>query len=199
MWPVSRIDRARRRPAGFTLIEILVALAVFSVMTLMAYKGLERMNNIKLHLDQEMRFWREMTLVLDRMEADFTQLAPRVWLNAKDEMQPPLLSSSSESAGLLTEFIRLDGAREPIHMAYHWQNKNLDLLIWPQIDVTASQKPKTHLLLKDVDSFEIAFLDANNRWATEKVAELPQSRPRGVRIRIEFADRGVFERVVALP
>lgn len=199
MFPASRIDRAPRRRAGFTLIEIMVAMAVFSIMSIVAYQGLERISGVKLHLDQEMRFWRDLTQVMDRMESDFTQLSSRSWRSAAGKIQPPLVSDKKDDGSLQTEFIRLDGNRVPMHLAYRWQDKTLALLVWPGLDVSASQQNKEHLLLKDVEAYEVNFLNDKNEWVADWSGDVAKQRPRGIRIRLEFASRGKFERVIALP
>lgn len=200
MYPASRTDRhSRRRKVGFTLIEILVALTVFSIMALVAYQGLERMTGIKLHLDQEMRFWRDLTRVFDRIETDFTQLSSRSWRNAAGKVQPPLLSSKKDDGSVQTEFIRLDGNRTPMHLAYRCQNKILSLLVWPGLDISTSQQSQEHILLTDVETCEISFLNQQNAWVADWRDEAAKVRPRGIRIKLEFANRGKFERVIALP
>jgi len=199
MFPASRIDRSPRRRAGFTLIEIMVAMAVFSIMSIVAYQGLERISGVKLHLDQEMRFWRDLTQVMDRMESDFTQLSSRSWRSAAGKIQPPLVSGKKDDGSLQTEFIRLDGNRVPMHLAYRWQDKTLALLVWPGLDVSASQQNKEHLLLKDVEAYEVNFLNEKNEWVADWSGDVAKVRPRGIRIRLEFASRGKFERVIALP
>ena len=52
MWRASRI----KPQGGFTLIEILVALAVFAIASLIAYRGLDAVASTKGALDREIRF-----------------------------------------------------------------------------------------------------------------------------------------------
>lgn len=194
------IKKPRHKSTGFTLIEILVALAVFSIMSLMAYKGLERMNTIKMHLDQEMRFWRELSLVMGRMDADFTQLSSRYQRDENQLMQAPIVSKQRDGATVI-EFLRLDGHRESLHMAYVWKNEALQLEIWPSTSHSeAGETVQVHDLLNEVQSFSVEFLNTQNTWVTTwPPADAEVVRPRGIRFKLGFKDRGVFERVVALP
>ena len=188
------------RPKGFTLLEVLVALFVFAVMSLMAYQGLARMYTIKTQVDQEMRFWRDLNLLMDRMQSDFTQLSPRYWRNAEQQLQAPLQSKTDKTGNFQLEILRLDGQREPLHLAYIWQNSQLQLAIWPaQNSATALNTPQVHSLLQDVSLFELAFMNAQNQWRDHCPENASSTRPRAVRIRIGFTERAVFERVLALP
>ena len=72
----SGLSDRRGAVRGFTLLEILVALAIFALASVIAYGGLDSVTSTKSALDWEIRFWRELGLVFDRMEADFLQSVP---------------------------------------------------------------------------------------------------------------------------
>ncbi len=179
------------KSAGFTLIEVLVALAVFAVVGAVAYRGLDRMATSKAHLDQEMRFWRELGQVLDRMEADFVQIAPRSDLLASGSLRPPLLSASQPGDPLVA-LTRFDAKREPLHLAYRLREQKLELLLGTDATV------KIYPLLENVTACRFTFLDSSGTWLPQWSSN-GQVRPQGIRVQLEMAGHGEFERVFALP
>jgi len=108
MWRATRI---RSRQGGFTLLEILVALAIFSIAAAIAYKGLDAVIASKQAMEREIRFWRETGQVFERMEMDFTQIAPRAWQTTPNSYLPPLQGEVTEREGFYVELSRSDDER----------------------------------------------------------------------------------------
>ena len=201
MWLASRTERSQR---GFTLLEILVALAIFALASAIAYSGLNAVASTKSSLDKEIRFWRELGQVFDRMEIDFTQTVPHLLRADNGELSPPLRAGSTETGGFFIELARADVERSPVHVVYRCDRGVLSLRVEP-INASPSQSAAlataapAYPLLDNVDDCEAALLDVNNSWRPLWPEEQTQVRPRAIRIRLTLAGRGKFERVYYLP
>ena len=60
------------RNKGFTFVELLVALAIFAIMTGFAYRGLTAMLESREALQKESRKWRDVALFVGRIERDLS-------------------------------------------------------------------------------------------------------------------------------
>ena len=60
----------RKKLAGFTLVELLVAMAIFSVIAVISLRGVGSSLENRAHLEQESRKWRDLTALLVTLEAD---------------------------------------------------------------------------------------------------------------------------------
>ena len=197
----SRIERSQR---GFTLLEMLVALAIFAIASAIAYSGLNAVASTKSSLDKEIRFWRELGQVFDRMEVDFTQTLPHLLRADDGELLPPLRARSGEAGGFFIELARSDAERPPVHVVYRCERGVLSLRVGP---INASLGNSAGLatalpaypLLENVDDCTAAYLDANNSWRPLWPEDSSQVRPRAIRIRLTLSGRGEFERVYHLP
>ncbi len=177
---------------GFTLLEILVALAVFAVVGALAYRGLDAMSQHKVRLDQEIRDWRELELVLDRMETDIVQMAPQSKRDGSGTLHPPLFYGRRDGMPLL-ELIRFDGQRPLLRLAYRLNGQRLELLLWQ------GEQYKVYRLLDQVEQCEFALLDAQQAWRAQWPVSGQPQRPQAVRLRLRLRGQGEFERIFALP
>ena len=164
--------RSQYSTRGFTLLELLVAVTVFAILSAMAYGGLRNIIDNSQQTDSAMQRLQQVQLAMLKISRDFTQLSAR---NIRDEY------GNSSSAILTTagsdifiEFTR-GGRRNPAELlrshlqrvAYKLEENSLSRLHWPQLDRTQEMEPYETLLLDDVERAEIRFLDNNNEWHNE--------------------------------
>jgi len=203
MWRASRTDRSGEQ-AGFTLIEVLVALAVFAVASVIAYRGLDAVASTKSTLDREIRFWRELGLVFDRMETDFGQNVPHPLQAAPTTLTPPVRGGSAVDNGFFLELARQDGNRPPVYIRYSCDHGELTLSLSPlrtsviRTEAEAAALQPT-LLLNPIERCEMAFLNSANAWLADWPGEQATIRPRAIRVRLTLSGRGQFERLFHLP
>src|SRR6185503_10902096 len=63
---------SRARNSAFTLVELLVALAIFALIAGFAYRGLQSMLDGREAMQKETRKWRDIALFVGRIERDFS-------------------------------------------------------------------------------------------------------------------------------
>jgi general secretion pathway protein J len=200
----SRIETARA--GGFTLLEILVALAIFAIASVIAYRGLDAVASTKSALDKEIRFWRELGLVFDRMEEDFLQSVPHPLRDAQDVLRVPLRGGNAENDGengFFVELIRQDENRAQVRMRYLCEQGRLMLRVaavsFPGVTDGNGGLTIDTLLLPAVERCEAAFLGEANVWLAEWPGDQALARPRAIRVRLAPTEYGSFERVFHLP
>ncbi|MGQ5523418.1 type II secretion system minor pseudopilin GspJ [Chitinimonas sp. PSY-7] len=195
-----RVDTPRR-VRGFTLIEILVALAVFSVLAVIAYQGVARMASTKLVLDADNRKWRELTVALARFDEDFSQAANRQWRDEGGISLPAVRGSAGaiDSNGAQLELVRFDGG-QLIHLGYRLRENTLELLLWPSLDLAPRSAPTALPLLEKVSRFQVRFLDENSQWQLSwPQGSKNEVLPRGVELVLTLQSGETITRLFVLP
>src|SRR5512144_3334387 len=63
--------------AGFTLIEVLIALAIMAMLSLLGYRALAALTDSEAQLSAEAQRWRAIDALFARLEADLREAVPR--------------------------------------------------------------------------------------------------------------------------
>jgi len=203
--PNNQCHRAFKKN-GFTLIEILIAIAIFATLSLAAYQilqGVLRSGEISREHDKHLvEIQRGMLLI----ERDFVQMVARISRtgNVEDENLQVLYAGKkvldSDSEGI--EFNRL-GWINPLNLlprstilrvGYRVKNNQLQRLYYLHPDTVAGEKPEQQVILNDVDSLSFRFWDDDwiDTWSADKTI------PKGIEITINSKHYGELKRVFIL-
>ena len=196
-----------RHQQGFTLLEVLISIAIFAALSVTAYQVVDqvRLSNA-MSLEHSERL-KELQRSLVLMDSDFRQIAPRPFrtdgeLNDDSEGTQLLIWQDylleSDSKGLL--FTRL-GWHNPqqqfprgeiVKVGYRMKDETLERVWWRYPDTPAGQEPVITPLLTDVDAFNMRFY-YEDKWVDEWSAK--QALPQAVAIELELSDYGKIERL----
>ena len=196
----------RRR--GFTLIEMLVAMAVFAVLSALAYGTLSQTIDGAALLSARMERIQSIQRTMRVIDRDFLQLAPRPVRDELGDGMDPALSTEFGS-GFAVELTR-GGWSNPMALprgtqqraAYAIEEGRLIRYHWNVADHTLSNEVIGVTLLEDVDSVAFLFMQENGEW-TEQWPPLGRVGPTGLRLRpravqvvIELPDEGEISRLI---
>ena len=201
------MNLAPRRQRAFTLIEVLVALAILGVVALLAYRATAAMTDSEARLTQESDRWRSLDMLFARLESDMRQAIPR-GARTGARTEPPWFAVASDSAGnSALAFTRAgpEFAVEPgiagQRIGYRLRDGTIEALYWPQLDNVPSATPAVYALARDIQRFRIFQLGVNNAWSQQwppPGAAKADVLPRAARIEIGLSDGTTIERIIAL-
>ena len=202
-----------RRCRGLTLIELLVAVFVFAVMSTLAYAAIARLLDNAAFLEDRMARMQAIQQTMRFLESDLLQVAPRP---VRDELGEALVGAiqTSATSQFVLELTR-GGWTNPAglprstqqRLAYQLVEGELSRYHWTVLDRTFSNQPVQTVLLDDVDAIGFRYLLPDGQWADQwpplgtfgAVGNAdPRSRPRAVEIVLVLADEGELTRIVEL-
>lgn len=191
-----------RRARGFTLVEALLALAIFGVIALLAYRATSALASGEAQLSAEARRWRTLETLFTRVEADFRQAIPRsvriggqqeaAWLGTRVGTQSAVVFTRAGS-----EFVAEPGPQGQ-RVGYRLRQGTLELAYWPALDHDAAMQPVVYPLIDDVAGFELEYLVRNGAWRDRWPLLGEDDLPRAVRLTLTLADGVRIERLFAL-
>jgi general secretion pathway protein J len=159
----------RRRSGGFTLLELLVALAIFAVLATMAYTALDSVLNARKEVAKRMSRLSELQTTFMVMERDIEQTVGRA---VRDEFgdEQPALQGGGVGTTLLT--LTRTGWRNPLglarsnlqRVAYGFSNQQLMRVNWNSLDRGPGSEPYSEVLLEGVSAVEVRFLTQDRQW-----------------------------------
>lgn len=158
-----------RRSSGFTLIEIIIVVLVFSVMSVMAYGGLNSVLRTRRGIEDSMQRTADVQRAYQRLRADFQNLRDRAARDTYGDAQAPF---ALDRDGVLT-LIR-GGRRSPMQtgrsslerVGYRIEDRVLRRTSWPVVDLPQESKPADLPLLANVEELRWRFLDPAGQWQT---------------------------------
>jgi general secretion pathway protein J len=161
-----------KRNRGFTLIEILIAISIFAIMSAFAYRALSSILNARERVAQENQKWREVSTFFARLEADLANAVPRDIRNSNNLVAAPFVGNATfanDSEGqLMFTRMGLPGASgtlaAPQRLGYRVKQGNIEELVWPVLDQGPRTLPAVYALLGGVNSLALRYMDRNKAW-----------------------------------
>lgn len=202
-----------RRSGGmraFTLIEVMVSLAIFAILAALCYgalgRTLESAEMLNGRMDRLQAIQRTMRLLTE----DLQQLAPRPIRDELGESFRPALDTGFQS-GFALELTH-GGWSNPIVLprgtlqrsAYRMEDDELIRYHWMVLDRTLANQPAEVVLLDGVESILFRFLEANGQWTEQwppnsRPGDLGvRERPRAAEIILTLAQEGEIRRLVEI-
>lgn len=192
---------------GFTLIEVMVALAVFGVMSLLAYMSLgQTLANADM-LTERMDRLQSIQRTMSYLSSELLQAVPRsVRVELGDAPVPALQSSFGTDFALqLTHGGWPNPAGVPRstmqRTAYRIEDGELIRYHWNVLDRTVSNTPLATVMLEEVESLTFRFLQVNDEWTEQWPPLAAQGGsnaglPRAVEVVLVLTDEGEITRVI---
>ena len=193
------IDKSGQR--GFTLLEVLIAIAIFSVVSLASFTIFDTVlrgdENSKIRSDRQNELQRAFLL----MERDFTQIAKRS-MRVNGEAPSNSFLQTSDDSFLADEqaiaFVR-NGWTNPglllprsdmQRVAYRVVDETLQRLHYNFVDAVVGQEPKIRPLISQVTNLTFEFYDGSKWQDKWSGSTLPQA----IAIEIETEVYGLIRR-----
>jgi general secretion pathway protein J len=194
---------------GFTLLELLVAIAIFAVVSTLALTGYTQLQQQSEYAEQRLNRLREVQRAVQTLCQDLEQLEPRPVRQPLGDGQMPALQVTdtleyrlqltragwSNTAGLPRPTLQRVGYRLDENQL--WRDH------WPVLDRTLVVEPVKQRMLDGVRSITFRFLTANrdwvDRWPAQQVGgRNERSRPAAIEVVFELEDWGEIRRLVEI-
>ncbi|MEK7991799.1 MAG: type II secretion system minor pseudopilin GspJ [Thiotrichaceae bacterium] len=195
---------------GFTLLELLVALAIFSIIAIMAYAGLNAVLKAHEQTTQHANKLAKLQMAIHFISRDLQQFVNRPVRNEFGELEPALQGQLNQLA------FTHAGWRNPTQQKrsqlrrvnYFIEDEQLWYQYWSVLDRAQDSQPYQVKLLDNIEQMQVSFLDESDKWQTTwtiSAQEATQDKrfkstpPRAVEVILDMQRWGAIRRLFVLP
>lgn len=189
-----------KRYLGFTLIELIVALFIFAIVSLLAIRGMQNILLTTSAINQHNQRLGEIQLAILIMDRDITQIVDRPVIDKNNSVLAAITGNNHQ-----LEFTHMGYANPLAEMprgtlqrtAYLLINNQLIRQTWPVLDRAPSTTVNNRVLLSQVTKFDVQYISANltpaDHWpiTPDQIKILPVA----VSITITLKDTGSINRI----
>ncbi len=193
---------------GFTLLEVLVAIAIFAFVGVMALSGYTQLQKQTEYQQTRLERIREVQRAVQTLTQDLTQIEPRSIREPIGDQRIPALIAG-EAIEYKIEFTRAGwpntaGLPRPTlqRVAYRLDQDGLWRDYWRVLDRTQASEPVRVRLLSGVRSVTFRFLAPSQEWVDRwpepggNPLQQQRLRPGAVEVTLDLEDWGQIRRVI---
>lgn len=203
------------RQRGFTLLEVMIAVAIFSLLAVGTYRMLSTVLKTDEATRQHERDLRELSRAFASLDRDINQTLNRSIRDAYGDERATLLGELGASDGnAALEFSRngwrnpLGGARAQVQrVRWRLAGETLERLYWNVLDQAVDSQPRVQKVLAGVQSMNLRFLDDQGQWQEQwppsqsnlNAQDAKKRMPLALEVKIEHRHYGELSRLYRLP
>jgi general secretion pathway protein J len=199
----SFAGRRSRVSAGFTLLELLVAIAILALLSVLGYRALAALTDSEVRLTEEATRWRTLDRLFTRLESDMRQAQPRA-VRASGAIEPAWLGTTDADGNADLRFSRagaefaLEAGSAGQRLGYRFRDGTVEVVYSPYLDIGPATPSTSYVLADSVLHFHVWYLDPAGDWRDRWPAPNDPPVPRAVRVELEVAGGETIERWLTL-
>jgi general secretion pathway protein J len=190
---------------GFTLIEMVIAVAIFAVMMVIAFPGLTHIAKVGDQVGQANSRLSELQFALTYLNRDWTQVSSRKILDQYgDEKSHIVIEDNSISFTHSGWSNLLQQKRSELQRVQYLVKENqLIRQYWVSLDQAPAEEPVSTVLIDDVEFFAIFFIDSAEQpieqWPLAVQDQQRVDKPIALKVEIDVRQFGKVHRIMEIP
>ena len=162
--------------SGFTLVELMVAILIFSIISIISYRTLASLVTTKQIVTSTQDKWSGIVNAVSLISSSWTRSIPLTVRDENGNLIPAIIgkdkldrASDSQLEFTLSGFISdpVFGSIRPRRLGFRFDNGKLFLVTWPVLNRVRTTQPQLDLLMDDVASFQQSFIYPDKTWHDE--------------------------------
>lgn len=188
---------------GFSLLEILVALAVFAAMAAISFGALSQLARTHTALAVQQDRFAAVVRSMNALERDLRQAVSRPVRGNYGETLPAVMGGPDRLELSRVGFAnpRAEARSNIERVVYALDDRHLQRSRFAVLDRAPASVAQSRLLLEQVDSLRFRYLAVAGQWSDSWPPRdiAAETLPRAIQFRMQLADYGELRRMILLP
>lgn len=199
-----------KRASGFTLLELLIAIAIFALLGLATYRMFDSVLRSDAAIRVQEQDIRELVRAMAAFERDLLQVQPRPIRDRFGDLRPALVGENLDDS--VVELTR-NGWRNPLgavrarlqRVRWELSGERWQRRYWTVLDQAQDSQPQVQQALEGVLAFQLRYLDEEDVWhdswppSSGEQNQRYEKLPRAVELQLEHRRYGQLRRLLRLP
>ncbi len=194
--------------AAFTLIELMVAMAVFAVLSMIAYGGLNNIIKTSEVVEEQAERLKELQIFMAVVQKDMQNIVRRTVRDELGDLEAAVKMPGS--GGRTLEFTR-GGQRNLLKLprsdmqrvGYELREDQILRITYRQLDRAPGAEPLEQVLLDEVQDWQIRLLDEKSNWyevwpPSNQIGTTQSSLPQAIELQVTLKDWGEIRRLLSV-
>ncbi len=190
---------------GFTLLEVLIAIFIFTIVSIIMVSGLRTVLNSQSVTSIQADKLANLQLTLLLMSRDLEQAINRPITSAKGNIETSLVGTPTNVTFTHAGFANPQGQLQRSTLQrtqYALEKTHLLRNTWPVLDQTAQTLPDSRILLDNLSDLRFEYLDPKGKFANHwppSNSQSPSATPKGIRVHLSIKNWGKITQFYLLP
>jgi general secretion pathway protein J len=199
-----KLINRRKSLAGFTLMEVLIALFIFTILSFLLATALRTVINAQAGTENKAQRLRDLQMALLVMSRDIEQAINRPITNSVGQEEAAFVGTQNGFALTHAGFANPFGLAVHSNLqrtGYYWKENHLSRLTWLVLDQAPETKAHERILLMNIMNAHFQYMDEGGRfrdaWPIEE--DTAQVLPRAVKIYLSIGEWGEMTQLYLIP
>ncbi len=194
----------RKTTQGYTLIEVVIALAIFAILGTLSVGLLSRAFDTKARLATQIEPLSEITLAATRIKQSASQIVARPVRDQDMNKIPAFVANTNQIEFTRGGFIQLEQINQAPkkstlrRMALSCDGSNLIQSTWSVLDGFDQEAPQKQVLLSHLKSCSFAFPASHKTWSDAWRGD-ENTTPSAFKLYLNFKDLGEIALIFQIP